>query len=144
MRTKSLKEAFWDRVVKTEYCWDWIGPKMPFGYGHFYINATRKYAHRFSFEIHNSITIPKGLQINHNCDNPSCVNPEHLYIGTQKDNIRDKIVRERASRLTRIQVLEIRSRYSKGNTTWTKLAKEYGVSKTHIGYIINRKSWFHI
>lgn len=144
MRRFTLEEAFWSRIDKTETCWLWTGPKMPFGYGHCYVNRIRKYAHRLSYEIHNKTEIDKGMQVNHRCDNPGCVNPDHLYLGTQADNIMDKTIRERHSKLTGEQVVEIRFKYSTGSTSWRILAKEYGVTKTQIGAIIKRKCWKHI
>ena len=73
------------KVIKTDYCWEWTGLKYPSGYGRF----CKKYAHRFSYEIHKG-EIYNNLKVCHSCDNPSCVNPEHLWLGTQKDNVQDR------------------------------------------------------
>ena len=85
-------EKFWEKVdVKsTNECWNWIGAKKPSGYGNCYCidRYTYRSAHRLSWEIHNG-AIPDGKLVLHKCDNKSCVNPGHLYLGTQSDNISD-------------------------------------------------------
>lgn len=85
----SAEERFWRYVEKTGDCWNWTGGRGGDGYGHFYAeNDSRVMAHRFSYRIHNG-EIPDGLIICHRCDNPSCVRPDHLFLGTHLDNVRD-------------------------------------------------------
>lgn len=113
-------------------------------------------AHRVSYELHKGI-IPEGLYVRHSCDNPACVNPEHLLLGTQKDNMKDMINRNRQSKgskrfcakLNEQQVIEIRNLYATGNYTYADLAKMYGLSvvsrsSNTIRYIIARKTWKHL
>ena len=76
---------FWSKVQKTDSCWIWTGSKR-YGYGFFGSNYEHRQAHRFSWELHRG-PIPEGLQIDHLCRNPSCVNPEHLEPVTQRENI---------------------------------------------------------
>jgi hypothetical protein len=132
-------------------CWHWSGKLTAGGYG--YIpNGSRKkvIAHRASYEIHKG-PIPKGLLVCHSCDNPPCVNPNHLWLGTDKDNSDDKISKGRANvpvgelaskaKLTERQVLKIRAnRYLSDND----LAEEYGVWPATIWAIRTRKTWTHI
>jgi len=89
-----IEIRFWRYVEKTSSCWIWKGAKQPFGYG--VILFRKKYvgAHRVSW-ILNEGEIPEGLSVLHHCDTPACVNPRHLFLGTQKDNIRDGIAKGR-------------------------------------------------
>lgn len=93
---------FWRHVIKSadsNGCWTWDGAKhQPFGYGMF--GTTRRKtvgAHRFSYEVHFG-PIPEGLQVCHRCDNPPCVRPDHLFLGTQADNIHDMIRKGRGAK----------------------------------------------
>ena len=90
----SLTTRFFTKVEKaTEGCWEWIASKTADGYGQFK-HPEHHYAHRFSYAFHYG-SIPLGKQVNHHCDNPGCVNPEHLYAGTHQDNMDDMINRGR-------------------------------------------------
>lgn len=94
---KSASERFWSKVLKTDTCWLWTGHTRH-GYGYFAVEQRREVrAHRYAYE---TIVGPigEGQQVNHHCDVKHCVRPDHLYIGTQADNIRDKVVRERVAR----------------------------------------------
>ena len=86
---KSLKERFFDKVDITPCCWLWTATKTAFGYGQIGVNGSRTDgAHRVSWKLHVG-PIPSGMWVLHKCDNPSCVNPEHLFLGTHKDNMVD-------------------------------------------------------
>jgi len=89
-KCQSLETRFWQLVEMIPFhtCWEWIGAQTRFGYGQFRSNGIVRGAHRVSWEIHNG-PIPGGLWVLHHCDNPSCVRPDHLFIGTRTDNMRD-------------------------------------------------------
>ena len=81
------EQRFWKKVQKTNSCWLWMGSSCV--YGHLTINYKSVYAHRFSWEIHFG-PIPKNLCVLHRCDNPLCVNPNHLLLGTHRENMVDR------------------------------------------------------
>ena len=85
-----LEERFWSKVKKTPGCWSWLGSKDSNGYGRIMIRERggSKLAHRIAYEIVNG-EIPSQMHACHKCDNPSCVNPDHIFIGTAKDNLQD-------------------------------------------------------
>ena len=140
--------------VSCEECIEFVGSKLATGYGQIYDKQRGKVvlAHRYYYECYWG-AIPEGKQVMHRCDNPACVNPKHLFLGTQSDNMHDMDNKGRRNRgdvtgernghakLTREKVQEIRSRYSQGGICQHELAKEYGVSQTQIGNIVNNKSW---
>lgn len=89
---KSAEERFFAKVVKQEGCWEWSAAKDRGGYGIFRLSPTisRVKAHRFAWELQNG-EIPEGMFVCHHCDNPECTNPDHLFLGTPKDNMDDKL-----------------------------------------------------
>lgn len=99
IRRHAIEKQFWGYVNKTETCWIWTGtigrPTVRGAdHGAAYITNRRISAHRFSYELHNG-PIPDGLFVLHHCDVPRCVNPAHLYVGTQRQNMHDAIRRKR-------------------------------------------------
>ena len=93
---------FWSRTEKLglDDCWAWRGTATPGGYGFFSRKRTTVYAHRLSYELHNGLRIPKGYYIMHTCDNRLCVNPNHLRLGSPRDNTRDAIDKGRDHSVT--------------------------------------------
>lgn len=151
-RFGTVEERFMANVQKTETCWVWMGYKHPSGYGQFSIKHKSIRAHRFSYIMKHG-KIPDDMIICHKCDNPSCVNPDHLFAGTHTDNIIDSIKKGRrfnsdgsyhTAKLTTSEVLRIRELYAGGTFTKAELGRKFHVNKGNIGLIINGKAWIHI
>lgn len=149
-RKETLDERFWRHVSKTDSCWLWTGSKGKKGHGvinHWPDRKSRIVASRASWLLHNG-PIPEGMFVCHTCDVGACVNPNHLFIGTQKDNIQDAVKKSRMARgmstntnkLTEDQVREIR-KYLAYGVTQQSLARNYGVSQVLISTIALRKTW---
>lgn len=138
-RIHTDEERFWQKVLKTNSCWLWTASLSRTGHGNFSTNGQIGRAHRFSYELHRG-AVPDGLLVLHDCGNAACVNPAHLYVGTQLRNMQDRDRHgttargERAgrARLTAEQVAEIRMRYDLGTVSMQQLANEYGVGQTTV------------
>lgn len=164
-KTIDINTRFIKFIDKTNDCWNWIGNKDKDGYGMFEpkIKEARR-AHRYSYFI-NFGEIPKGMCVCHNCDNPSCVNPNHLFLGTTYENVKDRVNKGRTakginngaythpekinkgeqvgtSKLCYNDIIEIR----KAATTISrrKLGKLFNVSHNTICRIVNHESWQHV
>lgn len=146
----TAESFFWQQVEKTESCWLWRGPVHYSGYGVFLFDHRRYQAHRFSWQLAHG-EIPDGLHVLHHCDVRACCRPDHLWLGTDLDNMRDRDEKGRGAshrgekngraKLTDDQAREIRAaRGVKG----TDLARKYGVSPTRIARIRNGKEWRHL
>ena len=141
-----------DRAATIGRCWDWIKGKHPRGYGAISLTKNGFHihlkTHRVSWIIYKR-TIPDGLCVCHLCDNPSCVNPDHLFIGDQADNMRDKRLKGRAakadshgnSKLNWDLVNRIRSEYWSKNLSQKELAFKFGINRSTLYDIVNRRSW---
>ena len=174
--TLEQQQKFWGLVDKTPgfgpngNCWGWKASKHECGYGYFKIVEHTYKAHRVSYRLAYG-AIPVNLYVLHSCDNPSCVNPKHLWIGTAADNTSDMMQKGRHrppklygnknghytkpektprgehnwnAKLTEKKIFEIRSKHAKGAHTQQKLADAYAVSPSLISRIIRRKAWKHI
>jgi len=133
-------------------CFLWTGTTTGGGYGRVRRGKRTHYAHRVAYELLVG-PIPDGMHVLHHCDTPPCVNPEHLFLGTDADNIQDmdrkgrRVTRKGElhprARLTEDDVRTIRARAAAGETQ-RPLAREYGVDQATISNIVTRKSWKHV
>lgn len=151
---KPVEERFWSKVDKSGECWEWTGALRGDGYGTFGLGRAvdgYTYAHRFSFELTRG-PIPEGLVVCHHCDNRRCVKPDHLFLGTKKDNQQDMVAKGRSLRgerhnlaqLTEPQVLEIRSLWAAGGLAQAAIAERFGTNKANVSQIVRGKKWKHL
>lgn len=155
--TDDKKQVVIDRLdeysqAKPNGCQEWVAAKNSSGHGRIRVDGTLYYAHRISFEICKT-EIEEGNQINHLCDNPSCINPDHLYQGDQKQNVDDAIQRgdfidgrargedNANTKLDWSKVRKIRSEWLSTKISQRDLADKYGVSKGCIQDILEGKTW---
>jgi hypothetical protein len=155
---QSLLHRLLSKAQQQESCWFWTGAKNELGYGYIDVQGRQSLAHRVSYELQIG-PIPAGLLVLHECDNPSCINPTHLTVGTQSKNMRDKLKRGRANnprgeahwmygkseglpsaKLNWKSVREIRERYASGEVQ-TALAAKYGVGQGTISSIVRNETW---
>lgn len=149
---KSLIEKFWNKINRSGKCWIWTGCVNNGGYGTFGLNGKYTMAHRFSWEFYNNQKIPLGYSVMHTCDNPRCVNPKHLTIGTMKDNMQDSKKKGRScfgeknamAKLTETQVLEIKSLIKSNLYLIKDIAIRYNVSHRHVLQIKNGVRWRYL
>jgi len=140
-----IEKRFWANVVKTESCWEWTGGRTYQGYGKVWHDGRTVGAHRVSAMLAGMDVEDKFVC--HTCDNKSCVNPDHLFVGTNKDNQDDMARKQRGydhrrhwnTKLTEAQVVEIKQRRAAGEGL-VSIAKDYGVSHVHVSLIARGKS----
>ena len=160
-KRRSVRDRLMERVVinAETQCWEWQGYKSK-GYGQMGVGSERTYlTHRVSWELAHG-PIDDGLFVCHKCDNRACCNPEHLFLGTNLDNVRDSMRKGRfslqsgnkkpltgeshgMSRFTEEQVREIRSLYREG-VTQKAIGARFGVPQGHIHLIVKKKIWKHL
>jgi hypothetical protein len=148
-RIKDYDKRFWERVDKSGDCWLWTGT-VSGRYGMVKYHKQKWKSHRLSWFLHNG-EITDGLHVLHKCDIPLCVNPEHLFLGTHQDNMRDMAIKGRRknkafgekhgrAKLTEDQAKEIKTS-SLGKRA---LAKIYGIGATTVQHIRNNQNWRHV
>ncbi len=137
-----------DKSGGPEACWPWTGTRTTAGYGWLIVDGVQTYAHRLAIILRGEV-IPGGHEVMHVCDNPWCVNPIHLLVGTRADNARDMVVKGRSQRgaghwnakMTNREIQEIRDLRAYG---FSNLWLERTYDCTNISRIVNRKAWRHI
>jgi hypothetical protein len=160
-----MADRFWPKVTKGDDCWEWSRKRDRRGYGRFATTSSRYVsAHRMAWELTHG-EIPKGLSVLHRCDNPPCVRPDHLFLGTPADNVADMLAKGRESRgkqhgaaiknprrgsdkpeaiLTDDQVRAIRAAFTGKRGELAALARRYGIRPSHAWKIVHRTIWAHI
>lgn len=156
-KPRPMEDRFWEKVEKTKDCWLWKASKNNMGYGMFQKASpeNKKLAHRVSWEIAFGDLLP-DQKVLHTCDNPACVRPDHLFVGTMKDNTQDMVKKGRGrhqahpgegngfAKLTWGMVRGIRKRWkesSGGVVLQAQLAEEYGVCFSNINHIVSGRTW---
>lgn len=158
-KQKAQIKRFWEKVKKTSdnSCWEWQAYRHPAGYGRFKTYfGTQVNAHRFSWEITYG-EIPSGMFVCHKCDNRPCIRPDHLFLGTQKDNVRDALKKNRMmmhlnaargsdnlnAKLFEADIPVIIALNVSGESMQS-IATKYNISPSSISKIISGKAWKHV
>lgn len=163
-KVRPLSERFWAKVNKDGPvrisglgpCWTWTARRLPSGYGQIYAEGVGpQSSHRLSWMFANG-EIPAGMCVCHRCDNPPCVNPDHLFLGTDADNARDRDTKGRLvvgrrmrgeeshlARLSQFSVTQIRNMRRRGVPA-TRIADIFGVTAANVRHIVARRTWRHV
>lgn len=150
---RSVEERLTAKLVREGDCLIFTGTRNPDGYGLIATPDGARSAHRIAYTLWVG-EIPDDTYVLHSCDNPPCCNHEHLFLGTQADNVKDMEAKGRRrnasgsghgnTSLTEADVREIRHRYATGGVTQKTLADEFGMTQAGINHIIRRRSWRHV
>ncbi len=148
-----VTERFRVKYHETETgCWIWFAAKDAGGYGRFKWNGRIDGAHRVSWEMANG-AVPRQMDVLHRCNVKACVNPAHLYLGTQKDNMRDAMrdglwvcpdrsgIRNAAAKITPETARAIRLEYAQGDVSQAMLAAKFGMHQTNVSRIVRKANW---
>lgn len=149
----TLKQRFWNKVEMIPFheCWEWNAFKDKRGYGHIGSGGRGSkviLAHRLSYELVYGV-IPNNLFVCHRCDNPGCVRPDHLFLGTHADNVKDMCLKNRQTKgethgnhkLTEDQVMKIKDR---NDCSQQELAQKFNVNQSQISRVLAGETWKHM
>jgi hypothetical protein len=147
---KTLEDRFWAKVDKSNDCWIWTGLRSPKGYGVFWLHGRRWRTHRITYQFLVA-PIPDGMDVCHECDNPPCCNPDHLFIGTRAENILDCVQKGRhvrgeqvgTAKLSTLDVINIRQLHASGTSTM-QIAECYNVAERTVRNAVRRRTWRHL
>lgn len=153
---RDAADRFWEKVeypsTTDNDCWTWTGSKYKNGYGQFFKNPEKITAHRFAYELRNG-PIDRDLVVCHTCDNRACVNPLHLFLGTQKENLQDMTnkgrrvnadtsgIKNGRAKVTEAEVDKIRELYNNTEMGARVIGEMFGISETQAFRIIKKESW---
>jgi len=164
MAAQGLAHNFWLHIrVRENGCWEWEGSRGPSGYGSVRVDGRSEYVHRHAWVLRYG-PIPDTLHVLHRCDNPPCINPAHLFLGTNRDNVEDMCRKSRQAKgdrqgsrvhpetracgekngrakLTRDQVEEIRRDYLSRKSSQREIARRHGISQPTVSEIVNFRNW---
>ena len=150
---EEARESFMSRyTIDHGGCWIWTGCRAGNGYGALKVNQRQYGAHQYAYLLFRG-PLSDGAMVCHHCDNPLCVNPQHLFLGTALDNVRDMFSKGRqpirrgsaaCSKLNESQVLEIRDLAGRPGIKTAELAKRFGVKPATIRAVIRKRNWRHI
>jgi hypothetical protein len=151
--TSKAIQRFWSKATITanpEKCWNWTAYKVKRGYGRIRLGDKSHLAHRVAYYLTYG-EYPEDLLVCHSCDNPACINPNHLFLGTTLDNVTDKMQKGRhdpsrgekngLAKLTWDKVRMIRSQYATGQFTQKQLAQHYGIGKSVLSRVVRNEMW---
>lgn len=151
----TVYERFWRKVIVTETCWLWKNAKNNKGYGRLSDGVSVQCSHRIAWAMFRG-SIPANIMVLHGCDTPLCVNPNHLFLGTQLDNVRDMMNKGRSNfwpghhgerhvraKLTDAAAREIVEQIAAGIATRKELAVRWGVSYATVCHLLQGRSWHH-
>ncbi len=149
---KSILERFEEKFIPEPNtgCWIWFASRHPQGYGTFGIGDVVYYAHRVSWMLYRGEMPPPEIKVCHSCDNEWCVNPDHLWLGAQIDNVRDSVQKGRARRATGINVAGSKLNEADieliraDNRSIADIANAFGCTRQNIQMILARKTWKHV
>lgn len=129
-------------------CLNWTASRQNNGYGQFHLNGAMRLAHRISFELHHG-AVPEGMFVLHKCDNRICINPDHLFVGTQAENLADMVAKGRQANgisngHTRLRDQDVIAIRRSVGVSQADLARSFGTTSTHIRRIRSGENWSHL
>ena len=145
-RGRTVAQRFDDFCDKSGECWEWMGCKDKDGYGFIRVDGKNIKSHRLAYSLYCSAEIDSALHVCHKCDNPSCVNPDHLWLGTNRDNQIDSVVKNRhgGQKMTADDVRFAREKYFSGQMTQAELCRKFNISSGMMSNTINKRKWAHV
>lgn len=150
MNNRQIKEKLFKKTEISRHCWNWVGNKINGGHGKIFINGKYELTHRVSYLLFIG-SIPEGLCVCHSCDNPACVRPSHLWVGSRAENNKDRHLKGRdgdnsGEKNGRAKIdwgiaCLIRKDFSSGKYMKKEIAKKYGISPAIVSCVVRNISW---